>query len=59
MEVELPILAPDELYAGKLVATLNRQHPRDLFDAWQLYESGGITVSDSARPFPRSRARRA
>lgn len=43
MELELPILAPDELYAGKLVATLDRQHPRDLFDVWQLYESGGIT----------------
>src|SRR5690606_774920 len=25
------------------VATLDRQHPRDLFDVWQLYESGGIS----------------
>ncbi|OZB39338.1 MAG: hypothetical protein B7X50_09845, partial [Alishewanella sp. 34-51-39] len=32
-----------ELYAGKLVAALDRQHPRDLFDVWQLYESGGIS----------------
>lgn len=32
VELEVPILAPDELYAGKLVATLDRQHPRDLFD---------------------------
>lgn len=23
---------PDELYAGKLVAALERQHPHDLFD---------------------------
>lgn len=43
VEFELPILAQAELYAGKLVATLDRQHPRDLFDVWQLYTSGGIT----------------
>ena len=43
LEFEVPILAPDELYAGKLVASLDRQHPRDLFDVWRLYESGGIT----------------
>jgi hypothetical protein len=30
--VEVPIPAPDEPYAGKLVAALDRQHPRDLFD---------------------------
>src|SRR5690606_37541195 len=30
-------------YAGKLVAALDRQHPRDLFDVWQLYESSGIS----------------
>lgn len=41
VEFELPILASDELYASKLVAALDRQHPRDLFDVWQLYESGG------------------
>lgn len=43
VELEVPILAPDELYAGKLVAALDRQHPRDLFDVWQLYKSGGIS----------------
>lgn len=43
VEFDVPILARDELYAGKLVAALDRQHPRDLFDVWQLYESGGIT----------------
>ncbi|MFU3032668.1 nucleotidyl transferase AbiEii/AbiGii toxin family protein [Pseudomonas aeruginosa] len=42
-EFEAPILARDELYAGKLVAALDRQHPRDLFDVWQLYESGGLS----------------
>lgn len=43
VEFELPVLAPDELYASKLVAALDRQHPRDLFDVWQLYESGDIS----------------
>lgn len=43
VEFKAPILARDELYAGKLVAALDRQHPRDLFDVWQLYESGGLT----------------
>jgi hypothetical protein len=43
VEFELPMLARDELYASKLVAALDRQHPRDLFDVWQLYESGGIS----------------
>ncbi len=43
VEFELPILAPDELYASKLVAALDRQHPRDLFDVWQLFESGDIS----------------
>ncbi len=43
VEFDVPMLASDELYAGKLVAALDRQHPRDLFDVWRLYESGGIT----------------
>lgn len=42
-ELELPILAEAELYGGKFVAALDRQHPRDLFDVAQLYEAGGIT----------------
>lgn len=43
VELELPTLAPDELYGSKLVAALDRQHPRDLFDVWTMYESGGLT----------------
>lgn len=43
VEFEAPILAPDELYASKLVAALDRQHPRDLFDVWQLFETDGLT----------------
>lgn len=43
VEFDAPILARDELYAGKLVAALDRQHPRDPFDVWQLYESDGLS----------------
>lgn len=30
--IDVPVLAPPELYGSKLVAALDRQHPRDLFD---------------------------
>ncbi|MCP1121566.1 nucleotidyl transferase AbiEii/AbiGii toxin family protein [Robbsia andropogonis] len=43
VEFDVPVLASDELYGGKLVAAMDRQHPRDLYDVWQLYQSGGIT----------------
>lgn len=42
-EVTVPMLDIDELYASKLVAALDRQHPRDLFDVMRLNENGGIT----------------
>ena len=35
---KMNVLAFDELYAGKLCAALDRQHPRDLFDVNKLYE---------------------
>lgn len=41
--VETQVLAADEVYAGKLVAALDRQHPRDLFDVMQRLAGGGIT----------------
>lgn len=41
--VEVKMLDVDELYAGKLVAALDRQHPRDLFDVMLLLEDEGIT----------------
>ncbi|MDY7538761.1 nucleotidyl transferase AbiEii/AbiGii toxin family protein [Undibacterium sp. 5I1] len=43
VQVHAPILDLAELYAGKLVAALDRQHPRDLFDVWLLYQNEGIT----------------
>jgi predicted nucleotidyltransferase component of viral defense system len=39
----LQVLASSELYAGKLCAALDRQHPRDLFDVKLLLEAEGIT----------------
>lgn len=39
----IPVLDPAEIYAGKLCAALDRQHPRDLFDIRLLYEKSGIT----------------
>ena len=42
-DIELPVLHPDELYGSKLVAAMDRQHPRDLFDVLMLYENGGLT----------------
>jgi predicted nucleotidyltransferase component of viral defense system len=42
-DLEIPVVADEDLYAGKLVAALDRQHPRDLFDVMQLLANGGIT----------------
>lgn len=42
-DLELSLLAPEEIYGGKLVAALDRQHPRDLFDVMELFAHGGIT----------------
>ncbi|NOY15552.1 MAG: nucleotidyl transferase AbiEii/AbiGii toxin family protein [Gammaproteobacteria bacterium] len=39
----MPVLDWHELYAGKLCAALNRQHPRDLYDVSILLEHEGIT----------------
>jgi predicted nucleotidyltransferase component of viral defense system len=40
---EVPTLSFEDLYAGKLVAALDRQHPRDFFDAKLLLEAEGIS----------------
>jgi predicted nucleotidyltransferase component of viral defense system len=41
--LSLPLLAESELYGSKLVAALDRQHPRDFFDVHELFESAGLT----------------
>lgn len=42
-DLELPVLSLEDLYGGKLVAAMDRQHPRDLFDVMQLFLHEGIT----------------
>jgi len=42
LSVESRILLADELYAGKICATLDRQHPRDFFDVHMLFKNEGI-----------------
>ena len=42
-DLELPLLSPEDIYGGKLVAAMDRQHPRDLFDVMELFADGGIT----------------
>jgi predicted nucleotidyltransferase component of viral defense system len=42
-ELSVPVLATAELYGSKLVAAMDRQHPRDLFDVRGLFERGGLT----------------
>lgn len=49
-DLEIPVVANEDLYAGKLVAALDRQHPRDLFDVMQLLAHGGVT-SEIRRTF--------
>jgi predicted nucleotidyltransferase component of viral defense system len=39
---EMPIVSFADLYAGKIVAALDRQHPRDLFDVRDLLAQEGI-----------------
>jgi predicted nucleotidyltransferase component of viral defense system len=39
---EMPVVSFADLYAGKIVAALDRQHPRDLFDVRGLLSHEGI-----------------
>jgi predicted nucleotidyltransferase component of viral defense system len=43
-ELSVPVLATCELYGSKLVAAMDRQHPRDLFDVRGLFERSGLTT---------------
>ncbi len=42
-ELEIPVASLEDVYGGKLVAAMDRQHPRDLFDVLQLFAHEGIT----------------
>ncbi len=39
----VPLLSFEDLYAGKICATLDRQHPRDLYDIRLLLNNEGIS----------------
>ncbi len=39
---EMPVLSFADLYAGKFVAALDRQHPRDFFDTRELLANEGL-----------------
>ncbi len=41
---EIQLLDENEIFAGKLCAALDRQHPRDLFDVKYLLENEGISL---------------
>jgi len=43
VDCSVPILVVPELYGGKLVAAMDRQHPRDLYDVRGMYQSFGLT----------------
>lgn len=40
---EVPVVSFEDLFAGKMMAALDRQHPRDLFDIKGLLENEGLT----------------
>jgi len=43
-DIEIPVVSLEDVYGGKLMAAMDRQHPRDLFDVMQLFAHEGITV---------------
>jgi hypothetical protein len=42
VDFEVPTLADAELYGSRLVAALDRQHPRDVFDVQHRYDTYGL-----------------
>jgi hypothetical protein len=44
---EMTVVSHEDLYAGKLMAALDRQHPRDLFNVRELLATEGL--SDALR----------
>jgi predicted nucleotidyltransferase component of viral defense system len=43
-DMNIPVVSLEDLYGGKLVAAMDRQHPRDLFDVMQLFAHESITT---------------
>jgi hypothetical protein len=49
--VTVPVLATCELYGSKLVAAMDRQHPRDLFDVHRMFEQFATLTDDVVECF--------
>ncbi|MBV5343084.1 nucleotidyl transferase AbiEii/AbiGii toxin family protein, partial [bacterium] len=41
---EVSVVSKQQLWGGKIIAALDRQHPRDLFDIRNLLTGNGITT---------------
>lgn len=41
--IEMQIVPKSQLYGGKIVAALDRQHPRDIFDIKKMFETYGYS----------------
>lgn len=48
LSLQSRILSPYDLYAGKICAALDRQHPRDLFDVHLLLKGEGLMKENSS-----------
>ena len=44
-DIEVPMLEASELYGSKLVAAMDRQHPRDMFDVMRMREQHALDGS--------------
>jgi predicted nucleotidyltransferase component of viral defense system len=42
--LEMKIVPESQLFGGKIVAALDRQHPRDLFDTWKMLDTKGLST---------------
>ena len=49
-ELELPLLSWEDIHRGELVAAIDGQHPRDLFDVMELV-ARGVTTPEIRRAF--------
>src|SRR5258708_15960933 len=50
-DITLPVLDAPELYGGKLVAAMDRQHPRDIFDVLKSFIGFACNLSSWASSF--------
>ncbi len=41
--VEIRLVPESQLFGGKIIAALDRQHPRDIFDTKMLLDRDGLT----------------